>query len=240
MRRLCGFAAVCLWTLTMGVRADEPEELPPSIEYGYVQVWLGTTDADESWSVDDSEGDELLGDFDNLPLGGGVGQRLWGERGQYGFEGGGLVSWRSSDVAFSGADPGLRVAIDTELILVEVFMGGVIAVQPTSWLRLFASAGPSIAYGRVTGDDDDEDDDDDSGTRIIIVGPNSFVAIDGDETSTDFSFSAYARAGLEFVFRNGVTLGASVRYTEHEFDFGSRGDMQLDEVQWFLTVGGRI
>lgn len=238
----CLFVSLAMFLGATGAYADEadpPEQLPATVVQEYIQVWLGSTDADEAWSLDDSDGNELVGDYDNLPLGGGVGQRLWGRRGQYGYEGGGLVSWRNEDIDYAGTSPGLLIAIEGELFMLEAFMGGVIAVQPTQWLRLYAAAGPSIAYGYLSGDDEDDEDDDDSST-IIISGPNSFVVIDGDDNSSDFSFSAYARAGIEFEFNNGVTLGASVRYADHEFDFDSRGKLELDEVQWLLTIGGKI
>ena len=231
-----------LFAASFEVFAEEAEA-PLVWSAEYVQVWLGRTEADNAWSLDDSEGNELVGDYDDLLLGGGVGQRLWGSaRGvQYGYEGGGLVSWKNDDVEFAGTSPGLVVAVETELVYLEVFMGGVVALQPTRWLRLFASAGPSIAWGHVSGDDaDDEDGDNGSdGTTIIITGPNGFVVIDGDDEN-DVSFALYGRAGLEFQFANGMTLGASVRYARHEFDFGSRGELEFDEVQWFLTLGGRF
>ena len=123
IRRLC--IVVLFSALTLPAYADEPGETePPSrLNYGYVQVWLGFTDTEDSWTIDDSEGNELIGDYSDLPLGGGVGQRLWGDRGQYGFEGGGLISWRNNDVDFSGADPDIINNIAMQVFLsVEGFL----------------------------------------------------------------------------------------------------------------------
>ena len=66
------------------------------------------------------------------------------------------------------------------------------------------------------------------------------VFIDLNEEEDDFSARFYARGGLEFEFANGFTLGASARYADHRFDFGSSGELELDEVQWFLTLGSRL
>ena len=239
VRYLARYIVVVLVVLTGNVQAHEEEDgnLPRTLAQQYVQVWLGSTDADDSWSLDDSAGAELRGDYSSLPLGGGVGQRLWGDRAQYGFEGGGLVSWQNDDIDFAGNNGGLLVAVDTDLFMAEVFMGGVVAVRPTQWLRLYAAAGPSIAWGHLSGDDEDTDPD---GTTVVVTGPGSFVVIDTDENSSDFSFSGYARAGVEFELGSGFTFGASARYAEHEFDFDDRGELKLDEVQWFLTLGGRF
>jgi len=236
-----GWFLVGLFVLAGPAWALEEAEVPPTLAQEYVQVWLGSTDADDSWSLDDSAGNTLSGDYSSLPLGGGVGQRIWGDRAQYGFEGGGLIGWRNDDVAFAGSSGSLLVAVDTELFMVDLFMGGVVAVRPTQWLRLYAAAGPSIAWGYLGGDDEDKNETEElEDTTIIVTGPGSFVVIDADESSNDFSFSGYARAGLEIELGSGFTFGASVRYAEHEFDFGDRGELKLDEVQWFLTLGGRF
>ncbi len=129
---------VLLLAVANSVQAhEESNDVPPTRAQGYVQIWLGSAGADDSWSVDDGAGTTLSGDYSSLPLGGGVGQRMWGDRAQYGFEGGGLVSWQNDDIDFTGGEPGLVVAVDTDLIMVELFMGGVVAVRPTRWLRLY-------------------------------------------------------------------------------------------------------
>ena len=82
-------------------------EIPETVAQKTVQVWLGATEADEVWSLNDpASGGELRVDYSNLPFGGGVSQMLWGGRAQYGFEGGGLISWKNDDVRFAGGNPG--------------------------------------------------------------------------------------------------------------------------------------
>ena len=237
-------AALLLIATVNSARAQEPD-LPPTTAQTYVQAWLGTTDADDAWSLDDpSTGVRLEGDYSSLPIGGGVGQRLWGATAQIGFEGGGLVSFKNDAVVFTGADPGLRVSIDNELFFMDVFMGGVVSLRPARWVRMYAAAGPSIAWGFLNGDDDHDHDhhhDNDHGEdSVVVIGPGSVFVIDLDENRSDFSFALYGRVGIDFELDSGFTFGISARYAEHEMDFDERGEFTLDEMQWFITLGGRI
>ena len=233
-----GIAALLLVATVSNASAQEQEHnLPATALQTYVQAWLGTMEADNAWSLDDpSTGVRLEADYSSIPLGGGVGQRLWGASVQIGFEGGGLVSFKNDAVVFAGADPGLRVSIDNEFFLTEVFMGGVVSLRPAHWLRLYAAAGPSIAWGLLHG----EDEDDNGESRVVVIGPGSLLVIDLDETHSDFSFGFYGRIGIDFEFKSGFTFGVSARYVEHEMNFDERGKFTLDDMHWFVTLGGRI
>ncbi len=235
----CAAVVLMLLAATVASGQDSEGEAPQPVAQTYVQVWLGSTDnADEAWSLeDDATGVDLQGDYSRLPFGGGVSQRLWGGVAQYGFEGGGLLSLKNDKVRFTGADPGLHVAIDTELFLAELFMGGVLSVRPTRWLRLYAAAGPSVAWGLLFDDSDDEANPADT---IIVVGPYGTLFIDLDKTHGDVSVGFYGRVGIAFELDNGFTFGVSARYFEHELDFDDRGELTLDEVHYILTLGARI
>jgi len=199
----------------------------------YAQGWLGAVDTERAWTLDDPDsGNRLVGELDTLPYGGGAGQRLWGDRLRYGFEGGGLVAWKNDRIAFASDPGGLRVAIDNELLLFDFFFGGVLSVRPVGGLNLYAAAGPALAWGHVAGDEDDG--------SAATGGNGTTVFIDLDGSGNDLSLIAYARAGLAWEFANGFEVGLSARYAPHEFDFDSRGDVELDEVQWFLTLALRL
>ena len=216
---------------------EQDANAPPTIAQQYVQVWLGTTDADGAWSVNDpATNSEIRGDYSSLPLGGGASQRLWGKRAQIGFEGGALVSWKNDDIEFAGSNGTLAVSIDTEMFMMDVFMGGVVGVRPTRWLHLYAAAGPSIAWSYLPS----EDDDDIVNGGPIVIGSGSVIVIDLGASESDVSFALYGRVGIEIVLDSGFTFGVSARYADHEFDFDQRGDLKLDEVQWFLTLGSKI
>jgi opacity protein-like surface antigen len=229
-------AALMLATLWQAAVHAADADIPQTVAQQTTQVWLGRTDADEAWSLNDpSSGNELRGDYSSLPLGGGVSQMLWGARAQYGFEGGGLVSWKSDNVEFAGGNPGLKVTVEGEFFMLDVFMGGVVAVKPTPWLRLYAAAGPAIAWGYLSGDDDVDEEG-----GVLASGPNGFLVVELGKNSNDFSVAVYARAGLEFELNNGITFGVSARYVDHDFSFGGGRSLGLDKAQYFLTLGGRL
>jgi len=213
--------------------ADEAVLRP---EAGYVESWLGAVDTDGTWELEDeAEGDSLPGDIGTMPYLGGAGSRMWGGWFRYGFEGGGLISWKSDGTRFYGTGNSLRVEIDNEFVSLEVFMGGKLSLGLAPGLHLFVAAGPSLAWARLK----NEDEEAEVSPSATNSGGTS-IFIDLNEEEDDFSARFYARGGLEFEFANGFTIGASARYADHRFDFGSSGKVKLDEVQWFLTLGSRI
>jgi hypothetical protein len=224
-------AALALWFSSSGVKAEETRAPDPVEPVDYVQAWLGALDTDDGWSLDQPAPDEdLVGGLGTLPFGGGSAQRLWGQGLlRIGYEGGGLVSWKNDDTKFfaaSGSDGGtLVVTTENTFLSVGVFMGGVASLQLRESLRVQVAVGPSLTWARLDLEDDPPDAEDPA---------------DSDGTGHDVSFVAYGRAGVEFEFRNGFMLGASVRYADDEFDFGNNGKMEMDEVLWLLTLGSRL
>jgi hypothetical protein len=201
----------------------------------FAYSWLGTVDTDQNWALPDVVPDEpLRGSVGTLPYLGGSGSRLWGEGLRYGFEGGGLVSWKSESFRFSSTDNGLRVELDNELFSFEVFMGGILSLEPVPGLRLYLASGPAIAWMRLNNDEDEAE------VLPSAATGGSRIVIDLSDSEDDFSLALYGRAGIEYEFPNGFILGASARYVEHDFDFGTSGKLQLEEVQWFLTFGARM
>ena len=219
------------WAGTAG--SDEPRAGPARPAVTYAQSWLGGVDTDRSWSLrDEQAGEDFEGDVGTLPLLGGAGSRLWGERVRFGFEGGGLVSWKSRSLRFSSIGGGLRIEVENELLAFEVFGGGVLSVSPVPRLRLYVAAGPALAWARLRNDDDT--------AEAQPATSGSGIVIDLNSREDDFSAALYGRAGVEVEVGNGIALGVSARYVDHEFDFGSSGRLQLDQVQWFLTVGAEL
>jgi hypothetical protein len=200
----------------------------------FAYSWLGAVDTDENWELrDESPAEPLRGSVGTLPYAGGSGSRLWGERLRYGFEGGGLVSWKNDTFRFSSTDDGLRVQLENDLFSFEVFMGGMVNLEPAPGFRLYLSAGPALAWMRLNNDDDEVE-------VLPTAAGGSSIVIDLSNQEDDFSLALYGRAGMEYEFPNGFILGASARYVEHEFDFGSSGELELDSVQWFVTLGARM
>jgi hypothetical protein len=230
--------ALAAWLLVVGSAGAEtaPDEEVRRPEIAHVETWLGAVDTDETWTLEDeNDGDSLPGDIGTLPYVGGAGSRMWGGWFRYGFEGGGLIAWKNDGTRFFGTGNSLRVEIDNQFLSFEVFMGGRLSMALAPGLRLFVAAGPSLAWARLK----NEDEEAEVSPSATNSGGTS-IFIDLNEEEDDFSARLYARGGLEFEFANGFTIGASARYADHRFDFGSSGKVKLDEVQWFLTLGSRI
>lgn len=218
--------------------AHSAETAPPERPVTqYVQSWLGGVDTDEDWALRNPEDAErLIGGLGTVPLVGGAGQRLWGESRQFGFEGGGLVSWKNDRVTFfaESANGRAEIEIDNSFLMLETFFAGVAGYRPTPWLRTYLAGGAAIAWGFLDDEDVDEDD------RFAAGGRGSGFLISISDVESDFSISPYVRAGIEFEFGSGFAVGASARYLQHEFDFGPRGELKVDGVQWFLVFSQRL
>jgi len=196
----------------------------------HVQAWLGGIDTDEHWQREDpTTGADLDGGFGTLPYIGGAGQRLTGGRLQAGFEGGGLVAWKNDSTRFFASNSSAAVEVDNELFSIEVFLGGVVSLRPAPWLRLFAAAGPTVAYAHLSDDGDNQEPT-----------TTASAAITAGSGGNAYSVTLYGRAGFEFETTRGFTFGAHARYAPHEFDFDDSGKLKLDGVQYFLSLGQRL
>jgi hypothetical protein len=220
-------------SFALPVAAEEPHASPPPASpETVVQVWIGAIDTDsDSWKATDVQsGSDVVGDLGTLPYGGGDGQMLWGSGvWQIGYEGGGLASWKNETTHFRGVSSGgtaVQVQFRNQFFLFGVFMGGVVAVRPAPWVRLYAAGGPSLTWAWV------EDDDNNAS--------QSSTNIDSFGSQNDGSFTGYARAGVDFVMKDGFMFGASVRYANDEFDFDGAGKLKLDSPLYLLTLGARI
>lgn len=188
----------------------------------HVQAWLGGIDTNEHWQWEDpAAGDKLDGGIGTLPYIGGAGLRLSGDRLQAGYEGGGLVAWKNDSIRFFGSNGSAAVEIDNTLYSIELFLGGVVSMRPVHWLRLYAAAGPTVAYAHLSADDNGQEPAAGSGGH-------------------SFSLTLYGRAGFEFETARGFTFGAHARYAPHEFDFDDGGKLKLDGAQYFLSLGQRL
>jgi len=233
-----------LWTLGLSLAgvsplleaadADPPGSGPTGTEAPvpaeqHVQAWVGAIDTNDHWRRDDvSSGGSLDGGIGTLPYLGGAGQRLRGERLQVGYEGGGLVAWKNDSTRFFATNGSATVEIDNTLYSIELFLGGVLSVRPAPWLRVFAAAGPTVAYAHLS---DDDGQDAAAGTSAAVTSGSGGNA---------FSLTLYGRAGFEFETRRGFTFGAHLRYAPHEFDFDDGGRLELDSVQYFVSLGQRL
>lgn len=154
-------------------------------------------------------------DLGDMPLAGLAGQHtLAGKRLRVGIEGGTLFGWRSSVSNFYSGGGTLLVGLDTHLVLTELFFGAFASLGIGDSVRLWAGAGPQLAWAWA-----------DLRTEV------------GRDTESAFGSGTYWRAGLEFRLKSGALLGFSLRESDAELDFGeSIGDLgHVDATQWMIT-----
>jgi hypothetical protein len=154
-------------------------------------------------------------DNDQFPvIGGGAQWTLGGARVDFGFVGLFAASWRANIAAFVAGGGGAAVAIDVDVLLIELFGGPYVSAFLGDRWRAYAAAGPQIEWV----------DYDQSGGSL-------------DDDGSGFGTGFYARGGLEYVVSPGLLVGFGVRWADLSVDLGSNlGDLELDGIQYLLTV----
>jgi hypothetical protein len=203
----------------------------------YVQGVLGVLDAGEAWTLDDNtSGESLESDLGQLILGGAMVQQMSKDGVfEYGFEGGGLVSWKNSNQQFFASNHVFAVSFDNNLFLVDLSFGGAISWRPFKPLRFYLSAGPTVAVGTVEIDDDSIEVE----PHTQGAGEGSSIQLDASGREWAAGFGLYGRGGIEFIVRD-YTFGASVRKSSTTLKFDNAGEIDLTAPQFFLTIGKRI
>jgi opacity protein-like surface antigen len=152
-----------------------------------------------------------------LPVIGGGGQwKLGGESVDLGVEAMISFSGRADATAFAAGGGGAFLAVDVDLLLVELY-GGPFA----SWFlgpdaRVYASAGPLMEWADFSQKSDDDTIDD---------------------SGQGFGTGWYARTGIEFRMTENSMVGLGVRWSESTVDLdNSLGTLDLDGFQVVVTV----
>lgn len=186
-----------------------------------MQGFLGVSFYDEvtreGGGTADVDGDS--GDLDELPLiGGGAQFKLGGERLDYGLEAFFSLEGRANAAAFAVGGGGAVVAVDVDLLIVDVYGGPFVSTFLGDKLRAYAGAGPLIQFANY---DQDIDSDTDSGSG--------------------FGTGWYARTGLELVLPSRTMIGLGVRWSDSTIDLGGDlGDLDIEGLQAVLTVSRGI
>ena len=182
-----------------------------------LQGFIGVSELTDV-SVDDDgpgrvDGDE--GDLDQLPVLGGGGQwKLGGRRVDLGLEGLFSAGWRSNAEAFVVGGGGAVVAIDVDLLLLDLYGGPFASVFLGDRLRLYAATGPLLQWANYDQTGNGQNDD-----------------------GSGFGYGYYARTGIEFAFPSRTLVGLGVRWSDSEADLGgSLGDLEIEGLQFLLTV----
>ncbi|MDN3640925.1 hypothetical protein QWY82_19155 [Simiduia curdlanivorans] len=214
--------------LCAGLCQAEPNER-------YLQGVVGWLQAEDVWQIDeDTSGEPLAADLGDLLYGGGAVQMNFGDAAlEYGYETGGLVSFKNdtSYVAAAGNNGGAVAAkIDNEFWLVDLYMGAYTGIHLGDHLRFYASAGPALLIGSLDVDDSEPVPTPQSGTVVVSSA--------GRHTKGALGF--YGKLGVDILFDSDITLGASLRQLNAKLDFGDAGEMQFNHPQYFITVGKKF
>ncbi len=219
-----------LWLLLWLVSPPGLAERDPGYGPLYFQGMLGVLDAGNAWTLEDPHSGEVLeSDLGKLIYGGGMAQQMTRDGVfEYGFEGGGLVSWKNSNQTFYASNHVFAVSLDNDLFLVDLSFGGALSWRPLKPLRFYLGGGAAIAIGTVNIVDSSVEPPGDAPPADDIGGREWAVGV-----------GLYARGGVEFIIRD-FTFGVSVRQASTKLEFDNAGEIDLTAPQWFLTVGKRI
>ncbi len=172
----------------------------------------------ESVTVDASGGLEVDGDdgqLDQMPvIGGGAQWKLGGDNVDLGLEGIFSLSGRADAAAFVVGGGGAAVAVDVDLLIVEIYGGPFVSKTIGEKMRVYGAAGPVMQFANYH----------QSGGGFI-------------EDESGFGAGWYARTGLEFEIASRTLLGLGVRWSDTTVDLGGDlGDLEVDGLQAFLSV----
>lgn len=205
----------------------------------YAHFSIGEHKLDDAWTLKDEEGTDYLGDIEKLrslaftlqtPLNHGVFQ--------YGWEGAGSIAYERNVTVFLYVNGGATgtISVDSDLWTGDFSAGGFVSLEPTSWLRFYASAGPQIFWGLVDSKDDEVSIDSypQTGAR------GSSIVINTSSSDSDLGVGIYARAGVDLILPNGFILGGSIKQTNTELNFSGHGSVDLTEPFYQLTLGHKF
>lgn len=149
-------------------------------------------------------------------LGGGGQWKLGGNRIDYGFEGLFGVNWRANAVAFASTGGGLAVAVDADLLLLDLYGGPFISIPLGQKLRAYGAAGPLLQFAQY--------DEYNSNTDV-------------NESSSGFGTGWYGRVGLELLIKDGMYVGLVARHTDSSISLSDgMGTLDLNGWEYALTV----
>jgi opacity protein-like surface antigen len=210
------------------MHAQQPPNMPPgampssqmaprwNVGQTMMQGYFGSTEFTKA-EVDSGGGitiDGDKGDLDQLPVFGGGGQyKLGGERIDLGLETLFSFAWRANATAFAIGGGGAAVAVDTDLLLIELYGGPYASMFLGNNLRAYGGIGPLFQFANYSQDN------------------NVF-----DDGGSGFGFGYYTRAGLEFRLPSHMWIGVGARWSDSQVDLsGNSGDLNLEGFQFLIT-----
>jgi len=139
-----------------------------------------------------------------------------------GLEGGVLFGWRSDSVTAYGTSGTIRLHLDNDLYLFDLFIGPYAATRIGKHMRIYAGTGPLLMYGQYKVESDEQE--------------NAVQTARDTDTSSTFGGGFYARTGIEYIFNDGSMIGFCVRGFNSRLNFSDvSGDTDIKGVQFLLT-----
>ena len=227
-RALCASA---LLTLGGAALADTPASDTPAIYQAFIGV-LELDDQRGQWNEISDEPVDI--DFSNLLSGGFESEYVFYEGWVHaGLNPGGSIAWKSDDTRFSGgfteATGGfLQVEVDNSVFLAELHLGGYLRGRLHERITAYAAAGPMVLYGYHQVENES------------VAGSEENLEPSENESSS-FALGYYARAGIDFEFREDQYLGLGLRYLSAELDFDQTvGNIDIAGPQYVFTFSRRL
>lgn len=202
-------------------------------QYAFVQMGklkLSDNDSQIGW-----EGEQLTGEYDDLPFfSGGTQTFVDGDMFRYGYEAGAMISWQNDSVSYYGTAGGsgteITVQIDNELILFGTFLGVLGDINFNEYVRIFASAGPMLLMASM----DQQSNEDNIQTK-------STVTVNGRQRDFTFGYGVYASAGLVISLDQYTEIGLVLREQDVNLNFSKEiADVSYDGRQILLSIGYKM
>jgi hypothetical protein len=188
----------------------------------HIQVFLGATEFSDLKFDQQSTSDPSVtaeSEIGTMPVFGICGEMPLNKAPvNLGLEGGVLFGWRSDTVTAYGANGTVRLHIDSDLYLFDLFVGPYVSTTVGKHLRIYAAAGPLWMFGQYEQDSDEQ--------------VNSTQTVKVSDTSTTSGGGLYARTGIEYIFNDGSMIGVCVRGFNSRLNFEDvSGDTDVKGVQ---------
>lgn len=223
---------ICLLlTLPGTALADMAASDLPAMYQGFIGI-LELEDQRGEW--DEISDDAVDIDFSNLLSGGLESEYVFYEGWVHaGLNPGGSIAWKSDDTRFSGGfteSTGgfLGVELDNTVFIAELHLGGYVRGRLQERITAYAAAGPMVLYGyhKVKSES--------------VEGSDEELEL-SEKDSSGFALGYYARAGIDFEFRENQYLGLGMRYLSSELDFDQTvGNIDIEGPQYVLTFSRRL
>lgn len=148
---------------------------------------------------------------------------------QYGWEAGATLGYDSNRNLFVRLSGSFSyVEVQSDLWTGDFYFGSFISARPVDDVRLYASAGGALYWGRLSGVSDARARDPQRGGSVVI---------DTRDGRGDWGQAGYVQAGVEYIVSPRTTFGLNVRYLDSTLNFGDRGRVDQSVPVYGLTLG---